>query len=400
AAVAANRLTKALNKNGIEAEMLVLNTQDNHAKINHIGSDFRKRIKFLSERFRIYAGNRFHRENLFTVSLADTGFDITRHPAFQKADVIHLHWINQGFLSLKTLRKVLKSGKPVVWTLHDMWPFTGICHYAGNCGRYTAQCHHCPLLHKGGSKDLSFRAFNKKKKLFADSKITFVGCSHWMETMAQKSGLIQGQRFTNIPNAIDTEVFKPMNKSKVREKLNLPKDRKLLLFGAMNINDRRKGIDYLIEACRQMDAANPKLKEEIGIVFLGANSSQFASLFPFACYPMNFVSKEDALAEIYTAVDLFVTPSLQDNLPNTIMEAMACGTPCVGFNVGGIPEMIDHLSNGYVAQYKSAEDLAKGLLYVLNHPDGTLGQNARNKVMSHYAESVVAKRYGAVYGAN
>ena len=396
--MAANRLLRALNKNGVEARMLVLNKTTDSPQVMAVGSKNRKKIAFLWERLVIYLHNRFSRRNLFGVSIANTGFDITRTPEFQNADVIHLHWINQGFLSLKNLKKILSSGKPVIWTLHDMWPFTGICHYAGECERYTAQCHHCPLLSHGTTKDLSYRTFNKKRKLFANGKVTFVGCSHWMETMARKSLLTQGQNFTNIPNAIDTEVFKPMDKSSVRKKYNLPQDKKLLLFGAMNINDKRKGIDYLIAACKHLSDTYPDLGKEIGIVVFGSNTAQYASLFPFPCFPLPYINKESELAEIYSAVDLFVTPSLQDNLPNTIMESMACGTPCVGFNIGGIPEMIDHLSNGYVAKYQSSDDLAEGILFVLNNPDyDQLSTNARTKVLEHYSESVIAKRYGDIY---
>lgn len=397
AAVAANRLMKALNKNGVEARMLVLHKTTESPQVVAVGGKNRKKFAFLWERLVIYLHNRFSRQNLFGVSIADTGFDITRTPEFQSADVIHLHWINQGFLSLKSLKKILSSGKPVVWTLHDMWPFTGICHYAGKCERYASQCHHCPLLSHGADKDLSFRTFNKKRKLFANGKVTFVGCSHWMETMARKSSLTQGQNFTNIPNAIDTEVFKPMDKSDVRKKYNLPQDKKLLLFGAMNINDKRKGIDYLIAACKHLSGTHD-LGKEIGIVVFGSNTAQYASLFPFPCFPLPYINKESELAEIYSAVDLFVTPSLQDNLPNTIMESLACGTPCVGFNIGGIPEMIDHLSSGYVAKYQSAEDLAEGIRFVLNHPEyGKLCDNARKKVLERYSERVIAQRYSKEY---
>lgn len=398
AAVAANRLMKALNKHGMEARMLVLHKNTDSTQVQAVGGKKTRKVAFLWERLVIYLHNGFRRLNLFGISIANTGFDITRTSEFKKADVIHLHWINQGMLSLKVLQKISDSGKPVVWTLHDMWPFTGICHYAGNCLHYLGQCHHCPLLHKGFSKDLSFKIFNKKKKLFANSHVTFVGCSRWMENMAGKSRLLQGQGFTNIPNAIDTEVFKPMDKSAVRKKYNLPQDRKLLLFGAMNINDKRKGVDYLIAACRHLSAICADLGKEAGIVVFGSNTAQYAPLFPFPCFPLPYIGNESELAEIYSAVDLFVTPSLQDNLPNTIMESLACGTPCVGFDTGGIPEMIDHLSNGYVARYKSAEDLAEGIRFVLTHPDyGTLCGNARKKVMDCYAEEVVARRYAALY---
>lgn len=183
--------------------------------------------------------------------------------------------------------------------------------------------------------------------------------------MARRSSLLQGHTITNIPNAINTNLFKPRAKKFAREKLHLPTDKKLLLFGSMKITDKRKGIDYLIEACKLLAQQEPELSQQLGVVVLGSQAEQCKSLFPFPIYPMNYVSNEKELVDIYNAVDLYVTPSLQDNLPNTIVEAMACGIPCVGFNVGGIPQMIDHLHNGYVAQYKSADDLANGICWTL-----------------------------------
>lgn len=398
AAVASNRLMKALNRNGIEAKMLVAHKNTGDERVIEIPGKWRKKYNFLYERLFIFIRNRFSKKRLFEIDAACTGSDITKLDCFKQADVIHLHWINQGMLSMRNLRKILSSGKPVVWTMHDMWPFTGICHYAGDCRQYSMQCHHCPLLNKGLAKDLSFQIFNRKKRLFDNSRITFVGCSRWMENMAKKSALVQTQSFTNIPNAIDTEVFKPMDKSTIRKKYNLPQDMKLLLFGAMNINDKRKGIDYLIASCQLLATLHPDLMKKIGIVVFGSNTTQYSSLFPFPCFPLHYINKESELAEIYNAVDLFVTPSLQDNLPNTIMESLACGTPCVGFNIGGIPEMIDHLSNGYVAKYQSSEDLADGILHILTHPNADeLRNNARKKVLECYSESVVAERYGEVY---
>lgn len=398
AAIAANRLMKALNKNGIDAKMLVLHKNTDSPQVYTVGKRLWQKFTFLWERFVIYTHNRFSRQNLFSVSLADTGFDITKTPEFQAADVIHLHWINQGFLSIKNLQKILASGKPVVWTLHDMWAFTGICHYAGSCSLYTDQCHNCPLLLTNRKKDLSYRIFNKKRKLFQKGKICFVGCSHWIADQARKSALLQGSIITDIPNTIDTDVFQPADKYRIREKYNLPQDKKLLLFGAMNINDKRKGVDYLIDACKHLSIVHPDLCKEIGLVFFGSNTAQYANLFPFPCFPLPYINQESNLAEIYNAVDLFVTPSLQDNLPNTIMESLACGTPCVGFNIGGIPEMIDHLLNGYVAEYKSAEDLANGIHHVLTHPDyAGLCNNARQKVLSCYAGKVIAQRYNEIY---
>ena len=193
-------------------------------------------------------------------------------------------------------------------------------------------------------------------------------------------------------------MFRPRNKQEARIKCNLPTDKRLILFGSAKITDKRKGIDYFIESCRVLAERYPELKDELGIVVYGKDSEQLKPLVPFQVYPLNYISNEKELIDVYNSVDLFVTPSLEENLPNTIMEAMACGIPCVGFQVGGIPEMIDHLHNGYVAEYKSVEDFANGIHWVLNEGEyKTLSEEACRKVSSSYSESAIAKRYIEVY---
>lgn len=399
AAVAASRLMESLKNSGIKAKMLVRDKQTEQITVVALKKNWSLVWKFVWERIVIWQANHFKKSNLFAVDIANAGCDITYLPEFQQADVIHLHWINQGMLSLKNIEKILASGKPVVWTMHDMWPCTGICHHARQCTRYEQECHHCPFLYGGGGKrDLSHRIFLKKKKLYQGRHITFVACSRWLESLARKSELLSGHTVMNIPNPINTNLFKPHDAAEARRKCNLPQEGKLILFGSVKITDKRKGIDYMIEACKLLAEKHPELKDELGVVVFGNQSEQMESLLPFKVYPLNFVSNEHQLVDIYNAVDLFVTPSLEENLPNTIMEAMSCGTPCVGFNVGGIPEMIDHLHNGYVAQYKSAEDFANGIHWILTEPEyDTLAEQAHRKAVGSYSERAIAKRYIDVY---
>ena len=368
-AIAAYRLMEALKNNGIKAKMLVRDKNTDQITVIGLNKSWRRIWQFLWERTFISIANGFTRRNLFAEDIANTGTYITKLHEFVQADVIHLHWINQGMLSLNDIDKILKSGKPIVWTMHDMWPFTGICHYARKCNKYEEKCHNCELLLKPHKRDLSYKVFKKKQKIFANADITFVACSHWLEEMAKNSALIGKHKIISIPNPINTNMFMPRNKRQAREKLNLPQDKKLLLFGSVKITDKRKGIEYLIEACKILTQNNPELSEKLGVVILGAHPEQYSSLFPFPIYTMNYVKSERELVDIYNAVDIYVTPSLQDNLPNTIVEAMSCGIPCVGFQTGGIPQMIDHLHNGYVAEYKSASDLANGIKWVLTDGD-------------------------------
>ena len=171
AAIAANRLMEALKNNGIKAKMLVRNKQTDQVTVVALKKSWRRIWQFTWERIVIWAANGFKRHNLFAVDIANTGTDITSLPEFRQADVIHLHWINQGMLSLKDIQRILASGKPVVWTMHDMWPFTGICHYSGECEKYTAQCHDCPLLLKPHHHDLSEKTFHKKQKHYGSHHV-------------------------------------------------------------------------------------------------------------------------------------------------------------------------------------------------------------------------------------
>ena len=399
AAIAAGRLVEALKNNGIKAKMLVREKQTDRLSVIELKRNWWRVWQFIWERILIWKENRFKKHNLFAVDIANTGTDITTIPEFQAADIIHLHWINQGMLSLNDIRKILQSGKPVVWTMHDMWPCTGICHHARECDKYHQECHHCPYIYKGGrKKDLSNQVFKKKKEVYQSAPVTFVTCSRWLKERAGQSALLKGHTIVDIPNPISTGLFKPQNALAARNKMELPTDKKLILFGSVKVTDKRKGIDYFIESCKLLAEKYPEMKEELGVVVYGKNSEYLKPLIPFQVYALDYISNEKDLVNIYNAVDLYVTPSLEENLPTTIMEAMACGVPCVGFNVGGIPEMIDHLHNGYVAEYKSAEDLANGIIWTLSESEyQSLSEEACRKAVSNYSESIVAKKYIDIY---
>jgi glycosyltransferase involved in cell wall biosynthesis len=398
AAIAASRLMDALRNHGIKAKMLVRDKQTDQISVLGLNKSWWKIWQFIWERIIIWKANHFKKHHLFAVDIANTGTDISTLPEFQQADIIHLHWVNQGMLSLNDIHRILLSGKPVVWTMHDMWPCTGICHHARDCEKYHQECHHCPYIYKGGKKDLSNQVFKKKKELYQTAPITFVTCSQWLKEQASKSALLTGQTVVNIPNPINTNLFKPRNRQEAQIACELPANKKLILFGAVKITDKRKGIDYFIESCNMLVQKHPELKEELGVVAMGNHSEELKPLLPFEVYSLNYISNEKEVVNIYNAVDIYVTPSLEENLPNTIMEAMACGTPCVGFQVGGIPEMIDHLHNGYVAEYKSADDLANGIYWILNEGEyADLSEAARRKVLSSYSESTIAKKYIDIY---
>lgn len=379
AAIAAGRLIQALQRNGVEANMMVRKGKNSWS--------------FLWERGVIWLSNMFSTKNLWAVDIANIGQDVTKTKAFQEADVIHIHWVNQGFLSFSILRKMLKSGKRVVWTMHDAWNSTGVCHLTLGCTSYQDQCGNCKYLRFKGNNDLSHIVWKKKKDLYSTKQINFVTCSQWLRNEALKSSLMSDQSVTAIPNPIDSHFFIPMDKAEARNELQLPKDKKLLLFVAQKVDNPYKGMNYLLEALKLTSQTN------LALVMLGSqDSSAFGNLEGVELIPLGYVRDAQKIRKVYNAVDAFILPSLSENLPNTIMESMSCGTPCIGFNVGGIPEMIDHKENGYVANYRDAQDLAQGIDYVLASADPkALSVNARSKVEREYSEESVVKRYMEVY---
>ena len=392
AAVAANRLMKALNNNGVKAKMLVRDKESDTLTIVGLPKSPMLHWHFLWERFVIFCRLHFSRKHLFEIDLANTGSDITKLREFQEADVIHLHWINQGMLSLNGIRKILRSGKPVVWTMHDIWPATGICHLTLGCHYFVSRCANCKYLPGGGSSnDLASRVWQKKQQMQADENIYYVACSRWLESEAKSSALLKGQKITSIPNPIDTHIYKKGNKEEARQRLGLPLDKKLILFVSQRVTNENKGMSYLIEACRQ-------LGDLCEVVILGGHAEEVVAQLPMKAHPLGYVNDEQRIVDVYNAADVFVLPSLSENLPNTIMEAMACGVPCVAFKVGGIPEEIDHLKNGYVAAYRDASDLAKGIEWILQKADyEVLSQQAVHKVMQCYSQQSVAVKYLDVY---
>ena len=392
AAIAAHRLLNALKQSGVNVKMMVREKLSNDSDVLSIGNNLINKFNFYHERGEIFLYNGLSRKNLFEVSTAKKGISITETEVFKQADVIHIHWINQGMLSLNEIKMILSSGKKVVWTMHDMWAFTGICHYAGDCNFYTRGCGNCPLLRHPSKYDLSRSTYRKKTSTYSKGEINFVACRNWLKEMAIKSPLTLGHHVTSIPNPIDTEVYRPLNKNEIRLKLDLPIDKKIILFAAVKASDKRKGMDYLIEASNLLKNKS----KDILFLIAGNRSEEIENKFALPVKTMGYVSPKD-MPLLYNAADLFVSPSLQDNLPNTIMESMSCGTPCIGFNTGGIPQMIDHQINGYVSEYRNYKDLAEGILWSLFEANTNLGQNARKKVIENYSNEIIAKQYIEIY---
>ncbi|WP_439555371.1 glycosyltransferase family 4 protein [Dyadobacter sp.] len=399
AGVAAARLHQALLKSGTESSLLAAFPSKEEQNVYGLGNskwELRKMwARFTAERLLFYP-QEADQSVRFAFSPAGVGADISKHPLVQQADILHLHWINFGFLSLQSLEKLFALNKPIVWTMHDMWTMTGGCHYNRGCERFLSHCQYCPYLAKPDIYDISFTQFEAKKALYPKAKTALISPSLWLDRLTKKAALTRDLNSVCIPNCIDTTLFRPVNKLAARHAFGLPADKKLVLFTGANIQDKRKGFIYFKEALERMQL----ISDGIEVMLFGkADVSGFAD-FPVPVHYIGKISDTETMVNAYNAADLIVVPSLEDNLPNTIMEAMACGTPAVGFDTGGIPEMIDHHVNGFVAEQRSADSLAAGISWVLEkNVSSNLSAAAREKVVNHYSESLIASRYQAIYNS-
>ncbi len=402
APAACMRLLKALELKQVDVYMEVQDKKTDEPRVKSIAHNFISRLSikfnFLYERLPFIWFKAKDRSLRFAFSTADAGTDISGEPAILNADILHLHWTNSGFLSIDDIKKLFETGKPVVWTLHDMWAFTGGCHYSGDCNHFINQCGDCWMLRDRDNDDISREGWLRKNDMLRAAKnIVFVTCSHWLADVTRTSSLLKDFRIETIPNPIDTDIFSPKDKVAAREKWNIDPKSKIILFGAANILDRRKGITYLVDALKELKN-NYKDIGDAEIVIFGKNKSFDVNQLPFKVHELNIITSQYDLAEIYSLADVFVTPAIEDNLPNTVMEALACGTPVVAFNTGGIPDMVEHKKNGYLAEFKSATDFAAGIYYVLNAASrDELAANARKKVLNNFTNEIVASKYMAVY---
>lgn len=392
AGIACERLMLALNSIGVDAKLLTSSPNDK-GNIQSLGSwkTALSKAAFYAERlsFLPYEKSKAVR---FSYSLANFGVDIRQHPIIQDADVINIHWVNQGFLSLKSLEQLGRLGKPIIWTMHDMWPFSGGCHYAGNCLNYKKACGNCQFFLKNPkNNDLSNKIWKQKQTIYPKLRLAGATPSAWLRDCAKESSLFKKIEVRAIPNPIDINQYKPIDKIAARTHYKLPLDKKLALFMAMKVSDERKGFKYFEESLQYLHQQHQAEKSLELVVAGKANAEDFAHL-PYKVHYIGQLSGADAIMQAYNASDMFVIPSLEDNLPNTIMESLACGTPVVAFQTGGIPEMVKHQKTGYIASYKNAQELADGIHWLTQHHE-PLQVTCRQKVLNDYTFEIVAKKY-------
>ena len=394
--IAAYRLHRGLQEIGVDSKMLVQNklSGDNNA-IEFIQGNLSRKLVNFRETFDAWPV-KFYRDRARGMFWPGWFPDRMKSKVAPiEPDVISLHWICRGYLQIETLAKF---DKPLVWTFHDMWGFTGGCNYSEDCDRYTASCGNCPQLGSNRDYDLSRWVWQRKAKAWKNLNLAIVTPSKWMAERAIASSLFKKARVEVIPNGLDTQRYQPFDRATARKLLKLPQDKQLVLFGAISATgDRRKGFHLLQPALQSLSQSG--WHDKIELVVFGSSQPSNPPDLGFNSRYLGRLEDDISLALVYAAADVFVAPSVQDNLPNTVAEAIACGTPCVAFKIGGMPDMIEHQQNGYLAPAFEIEELGRGIAWVLENRERhqKLCDRAREKAEQEFSQQLMARRYLSLF---
>lgn len=389
AALAANRLNKAFNQTGKNSKMIVLTASTTN---NDIITIAKRKKKYITKLKLVLTESlkRYLLKPNYTISLGWCGYDLYKRKEVVEADVIYIHWTGFGLLSIKGIAKILELNKPTFIFMHDMWFITGGCHHSFECDAYKSHCIKCPKIENTLFKSIVSRTFSLKKEYCSKYKnLHIITPSNWLANCVRQSAIFNKNCISVIPNLIDTKLFKPIDRQVAREILNLPTDKKIILFGAFGgKSDIYKGWNYLVSSITKLE------RDDIVIALFGGNiSDNDKQLLKFPIYSLGYLHDEYSIMLLYNAANVFVTPSLAENFPNTILESLACGTPVVGFNVGGIPDLIKHKQTGYLANYKDEIDLANGINWVLDNNNEQLKERLHQIVCDNYSPDKIIEKH-------
>jgi len=382
---AALRLHNAMLENNISSSILSLHPDINDTDIIRHARMKSVIISWIEGKILSFITRKTNRQfGQYTYSVL--GSNVSKLDQVRKADIIYLHWVQGGFLNLSNIKKLARLGKPVIFFMHDMWSITGGCHHSFDCNKYKTKCFDCPIFPHNSMVDWPKKEFVKKLKLYSKfNNLYFISPSRWLYNCAKESFLTKDKPLYHIPNIVNTGIFRPLDKMIARQRLNIDSKGIIIAFGAAMLDSPYKGWSYMSKALELLKKSSRK--KDISLLIFGISMpGQVLDNIPFPVSQTGFLRDSYSIALLYNAADIFVTPSLADNLPTTILESMCCGTPVVGFEVGGIPEMIKHKENGYLAKYRDAEDLAAGIDYCLDN-------NIKGKLLPSFEKSFIIKQH-------
>lgn len=394
AAVVTLRLVEALRGIGVDARLLVAHRATDHEYVAEAAGKWRMKYAFLADRLPLLARNGFSRRTLFSIDAARAGLPLWRHPWVREADIVAPGWINQGMLSLNGIRRLADMGKPVVWTMHDMWCMTGVCHHAHSCRGYMQGCGHCRLLGICASaSDLSARVWKRKQKLYSRGGICFVAVSNWLARKAAESSLLGDERVEVIPNAF------PVTPASLLPAASATPSGHIMMVAA-RLDDHVKGMPLLVEAtkaiCRMDSGAHRRLHLDL-VGDIRDTSALSGLALPFTLHGR--IADGSRLRQLYGKASAVVSPSLFETLPGTLVEGQDMGAVPVAFDSGGQADIIDHLHTGYLAvkendARRSGENLAQGILWAVEASASESVRNAmRRSVETRFGAEAVARRY-------
>lgn len=405
AGTSAARLHAGLLAEGLDSRMLVLKRRGDDPRIELMpgagapvategGETLAPGWLAASKRWNAHlAGHAVSPElELLSDPFADTPLDSL--DILREADVLNFHW-TAGMADLRGDVPFL-AGRPIVWTMHDMNPFTGGCHYSVGCERYTDACGACHLLGSTDERDVTREYFEIKRAAYAGLDLTCVTPSRWLGDCLGAGALLGDRPRRVIPYGLPTDVFKPYDRAAVRRELGVPEDAKVVLFGAAGVHNRRKGLRFLIEALEILAADGHG--EDLVLAMFGEFGGA-APRLPFPVIPAGYVTDETQLALLYSMADVYVLPSLEDNLPNVVLESLACGTPVAGFDIGGMPDMIEHRKTGWLAARGDVRGLADAVRWATapRAVPGAVARLCRTTVLERYTLGAQARAYAALY---
>ncbi|MBW1903172.1 MAG: glycosyltransferase family 4 protein, partial [Deltaproteobacteria bacterium] len=333
-------------------------------------------------------------------SLPYPGYDISRLDMVREADIINLHWVAR-YQSLVTLHRLFSSGKPVVWTLHDQWAFTGGCHYTAGCERYCGDCARCPQL-SDDPFDLPGGVLKDKLEFLKGANLTIVTPSRWLATCAGESKLFQDLRIEVIPNSLETDVFRPLPKAEAKKSMGITPDITTLLFGGEYGNEKRKGFHELtgaIKCCLGNDDFKGLVNaDKVKLICFGYASDELGAV-GIPVEALGYLDSDEKIMRAYCAADIFVLPSLEDNLPNTMLEAMSCGTPVVAFDVGGMPDAVINGVTGQLVPLGDTRGMGNAILSLIFNSEkrDLMGKECRKNMEEQYKLEIQARRYLDLY---